>query len=143
MRALALLGMTAILASCTGETTVIREVQVTASTEATQITAPPPADEPVRLSRDRAIATARDSAPGLYAYTDDEIISMMMTSCEAIDSWAPDYEGYLQQARQVIQHDVADLQQEITAIIVASIFSLCTEHQTGISDALDRGNSGY
>ena len=140
MKALAIAGVAVILASCTGETTVIREVQVTASSEQTQETTP--VEEPTRMSRASAIATARQSVPTLWELSDDVIESLMMTSCESIDSWAPDYEGYLDNAREMLTRDSSQ-RDEILAIVVASIYSVCPEHQLGITDVLDRGSRGY
>ena len=137
MRALAIAGVAVILASCTGETTVIREVQVTASTQETTAV-----EEPTRMSRASAIATARQSVPTLWELSDDVIESLMMTSCESIDSWAPDYEGYLDNAREMLTRDSSQ-RDEILAIVVASIYSVCPEHQLGITDVLDRGSRGY
>ena len=137
MKALAIAGVAVILASCTGETTVIREVQVTASTQETTAV-----EEPTRMSRASAIATARQSVPTLWELSDDVIESLMMTSCESIDSWAPDYEGYLDNAREMLTRDSSQ-RDEILAIVVASIYSVCPEHQLGITDVLDRGARGY
>lgn len=137
MKALAIAGVAVILASCTGETTVIREVQVTASTQETTAV-----EEPTRMSRASAIATARQSVPTLWELSDDVIESLMMTSCESIDSWAPDYEGYLDNAREMLTRDSSQ-RDEILAIVVASIYSVCPEHQLGITDVLDRGSRGY
>lgn len=138
MRALAVAGIALILASCTGETTVIREVQVTTPSEQTA----PPVEEPSRISRSSAIATARESVPSLWDLSDDTMESLMMTSCESIDSWAPDYEGYLDNAREMLSRDSSQ-RDEIIAIIVASIFSVCTEHQLGINDVLNGDSVGY
>lgn len=138
MKALAVAGIALILASCTGETTVIREVQVTTAPEQTSA----PVEEPSRISRAHAIATARESVPSLWDLSDDTMESLMMTSCESIDSWAPDYQGYLDNAREMLSRDSSQ-RDEIIAIIVASIFSVCTEHQIGITDVLDGGSVGY
>ena len=141
MKALAAASIALILASCTGETTVIREVQVTSAPIET--TAPAPSSSPERLSRAEAISSAQSYAPSLRLISNATIESLMMTACESIDTWAPDYSGYLRNAQTVLADESSIQRDEINAIVVAAIYSVCTEHQIGIVDALDKGIYGY
>lgn len=143
MKRLAIIGITLILASCAGETTVIREVQVTAAPETIEIPAETPTEKPERYSRSEAIAFAQENAPSLRQFDDDAMDSFMATSCEAIDSWAPDYEGYLYNLRSNMESETISDRDEILAIVVASIYSVCTEHQLAIIQLLEDESDAY
>jgi len=136
MKLLALAGAALVLASCTGgETTIIREVQVTSPP--TETIAPDTTETPTRVSTDEAIASAISFAPTLRELANSSIKSLMVTACESIDSWAPDYRGYLSSYRSVLSKESSTDQDEITAIIVAAIYSVCVEHQISILSLLD------
>lgn len=96
---------------------------------------------PERLSVDDAIAAARQSAPGLWIYSDSEMIQLMQTACDSLDQWGGDYEGFLRNAQATMSTESSSLIQETSALVSASTFSLCTEHQVGLLDALDRATS--
>lgn len=143
MKSLAVVGIALILAGCTGETTVIREVQVTPPPVETTISEPDNSDEIVRYSRAEVIADAQEFAPSLRIYDDATMESLMLTACDSIESWAPDYESFLASARSSMSDSTELERDEIVAIITAAIYSVCTEHQIGINRVLDEESNGY
>lgn len=144
MKALAVAGIALILAGCTGETTVIREVQVTsAPIEEIIPEVEDTSDEIIRYSRAEAIAAAQQFAPSLIIYNDSTMESLMLTACDSIESWAPDYESFLASARSSMSDSTDMEKDEIVGIIIAALYSVCTEHQIGIFQLLEGEISGY
>jgi hypothetical protein len=128
--ALAILG-TATLASCTTET-VIREVP---ATDPPANTAPPTDD--FGVSTAEAIATARESVPSLWSYTDAEMFEMMSVACDALDEWAPDYAGFISNMEDVLSTSSTQETAEATALIAAGASSICSYHMDDLMDALE------
>jgi len=123
--ALAILG-TATLASCTTET-VIREVPATDPPTSTA----PPAD-------DLGVSTAEaKSVPSLWAYTDAEMFEMMSVACDALDEWAPDYEGFIINMEDVLSTSSTQETAEATALIAAGASSICSYHADDLMAALE------
>jgi len=128
--ALAALAIATIsLAACGEKTTIIREVpaapQPTASIEGSST-----------MSTTEAIRDAQQTAPSLNAYTDAQMFEFMSKVCDTIDDWAPDYSGYLVNARNQLSSSDMQAKVEITALIIAAINSVCTWHEAGINAVL-------
>jgi hypothetical protein len=130
----------ALFGGCTVKETRIIESPTTQATT-TIATTTLPARQPERLSIDMAIAAAKESAPGLWIYTDSEMIQLMQTACDSLDDWNGDYDAFLQNAQTQMSGESSSLIQETSALVSAATFSLCTEHQVGLLDALDRAGS--
>lgn len=125
----ALVMATISLAACGEKTTIIREVpaapQSTASIE-----------DSSTMSTTEAIRDAQQTAPSLNEYTDAQMFQFMTTVCDTIDDWAPDYSGYLVNARNQLSSSDMQSKVEITALIIAAIRSVCTWHEAGINNVL-------
>lgn len=148
MKKLSFTGLIAILVAlvvffatgCTVKETKIIESPTTQSTT-TIPTTTLPARQPERLSIDAAIASARQSAPGLWIYTESQMIQLMQTACDSLDDWGGDYDAFIQNAQNQLAGESSTMIQETSALVSAATFSLCTEHQVGLLDALDRATS--
>ena len=94
-------------------------------------------EAPQKLSIDMAIAAAKESAPGLWIYTDSEMIQLMQTACDSLDDWNGDYYAFLENAQTQMSGESSSLIEETSALVSAATFSLCTEHQIGLLSALN------
>ena len=121
---------------CGSKTVVIREEAPTTTELVTTTTT----EAPQKLSIDMAIAAAKESAPGLWIYTDSEMIQLMQTACDSLDDWNGDYDAFLQNAQTQMSGESYSLVQETSALVSAATFSLCTEHQIGLLAALEAVN---
>jgi uncharacterized membrane protein len=120
-----------------GTTTIIREVPASTTTEVL-------AEEPVqeesfqeeRWTLREAINYVRQNAPSLESYSNETIADLMATSCDSIDTWAPDYEGYIDQARRTLSAEDTLMRNELTTIIIGGLYAYCPYHQEGVLAAL-------
>jgi hypothetical protein len=130
MKKIAIAASVLLLASC-GTKTIIREVQVTpAPTTSTTIASSD------TMSTTEAIAGIRLEAPSFNYTSDAEIYSMMGTACDTIDQWAPNYRGYLLNARDKLSGQNTEMRSQISAVIIGAISSICTQHKWGILDII-------
>ena len=127
--ALAAIVLTLALTAC-GETTIIREVPASTQTPTTVTSSSG------TMTTSEAIMDARQTAPSLNQFTDSQIFQFMTTVCDTIDDWAPNYTGYLANARNKLSGQDMQAKVEITALVVAAINSICTWHEDGINAAL-------
>lgn len=149
MKKLSITGLIAVLVAlvvffATGCTVKETKVIEATTTEAPATTAEPTtttsARQPMRLTVSEAIAEAQNGAPSLYIYTDSEMIQLMEVACDTLSEWGGDYDAFLQNAIQTMSDESASLIEETSALITAATYSICTEHQIGLLDALDRAN---
>jgi hypothetical protein len=146
MKKLSITGLFAILVAlvvffATGCTTKeVKYIPATTAPTTTELVTTT-TEAPQKLSIDMAIAAAKESAPGLWIYTDSEMIQLMQTACDSLDDWNGDYDAFLQNAQTQMSGESSSLVQETSALVSAATFSLCTEHQVGLLDALDRATS--
>lgn len=132
-RTLAAIIISASLLPACGKTTIIREVQATTSTvaESTQ------GVDSDTMSASAVIAEMRQSTPSLNVYTDGELYNFMTTICDKINEWAPNYTGYLLNAKRVTQNEGTALLAEVSILTVGAITSVCTWHKAGFTKALN------
>jgi hypothetical protein len=122
---------------CGSKTVVIREQASTTTTQYIPTTTAAPVE---RMSVSEAIAMAQESQPGLYIYTDAQMISLMQTACDSLDQWNGDYVGFIENARVQLSGETATMIAETSTLVTAATFSLCTEHQAGLLAALEADN---
>lgn len=135
MKKIAIAASVLILASC-GTKTIVREVQVT----------PPPTTSTTvasveTMSTIEAIAWIRSQAPSFNYTSDASIYSLMGTACDTIDQWAPDYRGYLVNARDKLSGQNTEMRSQISAVIVGAISSICTQHKQAIVGIMNSDSS--
>jgi uncharacterized membrane protein len=135
------------LSACSGgTTTIIREVPASTTTEAlTQEPAQENASRVERWSLRKAVDYVRQNAPSTRAYSDETIADLMGTACDSIDTWAPDYEGYLNQAASVLSKESTADRNDLVTIIIGGLHAYCPYHQEGVLDALGEtgGSSAF
>lgn len=133
------LSVIALSACGSGTTTIIREVPAS-TTIAVENTAPEKQEESsevIRMSIREAINYVRTSTSGLWEYSDEEIASLMATACDTIDEWAPDYKGYLANAREALTGEGTSMRSDIAAIMLGGLYAYCSYHQEGMFKALE------
>jgi len=131
MKKAALILSVLMLASC-GTKTIVREVQVTQAPTITEAPAPEST-----MSVTEAIMWIRQQAPSFEYSSDSSIYSLMGTACDTIDDWAPDYRGYLVNARDKLSGQNTEIRSQISAVIVGAISSICTQHKQAIVNLME------
>lgn len=137
------LSVIALSACGSGTTTIIREVPASTTTIAVENTAPEKQEESsevIRMSIREAVNYVRSSTSGLWEYSDEEIASLMATACDTIDDWAPDYRGYLANAREALIDEGTSTRSDIAAIMLGGLYAYCSYHQEGMFKALENTN---
>ena len=115
--------------------------QTTSAPQTTERTVPTTSGrQPETMTPGVAIASAQEQAPTLYIYTDSEMLQLMSVACDSLGQWGGDYYGFLQNAQNQMANESTVSQKETSAIIIAAVFSICTQHQLGLLDAMNSMN---
>lgn len=137
-----LAAIAALFGGCTvKETKYVTETTSVATTSPIRQTTTTSSRRPEVLSVADAIASAQDTTPSLYVYTDSEMIQLMNVACDSLDQWGGNYSGFLSNAQQQLAGESTLMLQETSSLVIAAVFSICTEHQVGLLDAMD--SMGY
>lgn len=120
-----------LLASC-GKTTIIREVSTPTSAAVAE-----EAPSSGLSSMSKVFIELRDSTPSLNIYTDQELYALMTTVCDKIDTWAPNYRGYLLNMKEVATGESTLLRAELAVLTMAAVNYVCTWHNAGFTAALN------
>ena len=134
-------GLLILLMSC-GTTTIIKEVQVTQppTTEAQTTQAPTSSDSGSGsiMTTSEGIEWAKENVPLFAASSDSDIYSTMSSACEMIDSWAPDYDGWLEIFLETVEKKTTEEGRNMMAVVAAATRTICTTHLEEVVDALER-----
>jgi hypothetical protein len=133
--------LVSLLISC-GTTTIIKEVQVTQSptTEVQATQAPSSSDSGSGsiMTTSEGIEWVKENVPLFAASSDSDIYSTMSSACEMIDSWAPDYDGWLEVFLEAVEKKTTEEGRNMMAVVAAATRTICTTHLDEVKDALAR-----